>query len=140
MEWVIKVILQCYENLYNDKNYNTSNRSRKEIILSALVIGISGYAHSRKIDLDDFCSFFRERMIDLIRQKNAISIEYGCFVAASLRGDFLTHQKDIGIFLGQTARKLNLDRSVFEAHEISETEFVALYNFTLMRFRNNFAD
>ena len=65
----------------------------------------------------EFESFFQLLVAsvrrEIIRSNNSINLETITFCASNLRGNFGNYSKEMGLFFGESARKLKLNVSIF---------------------------
>lgn len=122
MQRVTWFIMNAYNDLFLDELYNNGDESIDFVLGEVTVAGCWGYAKERKVPID-FIDSTCDKIGAYIEKNNRISLEVICYTAASLRGDFSKHEKNIGSFFGRNARKFDFDKHVFDYHESNVHSF-----------------
>lgn len=122
MERVVWHILNQYKALTS----GSSPSGKYEAPIEAAIIGIASYCAERRISVDEYYSLYIMELSRHIERNGAISLEKLCYYAASLRGDFSENKQKVGIFLGESAKMLKLDVSVFENYSIDRLTFESI--------------
>jgi dsRNA-specific ribonuclease len=118
MERIIAVIMHAYKELLSESVIEPSDDDYSIFLAEVSAIGVLLYAREMKINEVDLINFLLEKLTRHIDQYQELSLEFICFSAASLRGDFSKHSKKLGEFFGDSARKLNLNRDVFKKYPV----------------------
>ena len=122
MQRVTWFIMTAYKDLFLDESYNNGDQSIDFVLGEVTVVGCWGYAKERNVPID-FIDFTCQKVGAYIEKNNRISLEVICYTAASLRGDFSKHKKNIGSFFGSSARKLDFDKHIFDYHDSNVLSF-----------------
>jgi hypothetical protein len=139
MERIVWIIMNSYRDLFCDPDYNNGEILKGNVLLEAGIFGLLIYSKEKNLDVMNFYEIFIQQINNRAQQKNELSLEEICYIAASLRGDFSRNTKKMGVFFGESARKLGLGVGVFEKHGvISGPALILQGRMTLLRFMSAF--
>ncbi len=117
MERVVATMMHVYRGIFHDPSYATG-RAPEALFAKVAVLGAWLYAKEAKVNEIYFVELLLEKLKHYIEDTQEINLETVCFAAASLRGDLSKHSKNIGLFFGNSARKLDLDMDIFKKYPI----------------------